>query len=108
MNYLWADPWQKGSRKRALRMIACTHLASSALKGLVQRPELEVLPPLARIPTRISFPSTHAADASAGTVICGRLVVPKMPLAALASGLAYSRLHLGVHHPSNVIAGTVG
>ena len=31
--------------------------------------------------------------------------IPPLPLYALATGLALSRLYLGVHHPSDVLAG---
>jgi membrane-associated phospholipid phosphatase len=56
-------------------------------------------------PTQLSFPSAHASTSFAGALVYARLGLPAVPLYALAKGLAVSRLYLGVHYPSDVLAG---
>lgn len=73
------------------------------------RAEQEV--PLARqvrMPTTTSFPSGHAAGAFAFATGVG-YVLPAagFPLRALAALVAYSRVHTGVHYPSDVLAGAM-
>ena len=51
-----------------------------------------------------SYPSAHATTSAAAAVGLGR-VLPRTPLYATASALALSRLYLGVHYPSDVVAG---
>jgi membrane-associated phospholipid phosphatase len=61
---------------------------------------------LARPPSSTSFPSGHAASASAfatGTAL--ELGAAAVPVGVLAAGVAYSRVYTGVHYPSDVIAG---
>jgi len=70
-----------------------------------RRPELPGLPPLIDTPTRLSFPSAHATTSFAAVRVFSALGVPAAPLQALALGLALSRLYLGVHYPSDVVAG---
>ena len=36
-----------------------------------------------------------------------RMGLPALPLYAVATGLALSRLYLGVHHPTDVLAGAL-
>lgn len=58
------------------------------------------------MPGSFSFPSGHSASAFAFTTGVAledpRLVLPILPLAA---GVAYSRVHLRVHYPFDVLAG---
>jgi undecaprenyl-diphosphatase len=67
--------------------------------------------PIARhvlMPTSLSFPSGHSAAAFAfATGVGNRLPVVAVPLHAIAGVVAYSRVHTGVHHPSDVVVGSV-
>jgi undecaprenyl-diphosphatase len=61
-----------------------------------------------RMPTSLSFPSGHSASAFAFAAGVGnRLPAVAVPLHALAGAVAYSRVHTGVHHPSDVVVGSV-
>jgi membrane-associated phospholipid phosphatase len=94
---------------RATGVVAGTYAANTALKLVVRRtrPELPGLPPLTGTPTRFSFPSAHSSTSFAGALAYGRAGLPAAPLYALAVGLALSRLYLGVHYPSDVLAGAL-
>lgn len=64
--------------------------------------------PLVDVPATYSFPSGHAtvsfACAAILTFALPRLVVPFYALAAL---IAFSRVYVGVHYPSDVVVGAV-
>jgi undecaprenyl-diphosphatase len=60
------------------------------------------------MPGSLSFPSGHAAAASAfATGVGGRLPVVAVPLHGAAGVVAYSRVHTGVHHPIDVVVGSI-
>jgi membrane-associated phospholipid phosphatase len=82
---------------------------NSAIKPLVgrRRPEPPGLPPLSATPTKLSFPSAHASTSFAGALAYTRAGLPAAPLYALAAGLSLSRVYLGVHYPSDVLAGAL-
>jgi membrane-associated phospholipid phosphatase len=95
--------------RRATRVVAGTFALNTAIKLLVRRPrpELPGLLPLTGTPTQLSFPSAHASTSFAGACAYRRLGLPAAPLYALAVGLACSRLYLGVHYPSDIVAGAL-
>ncbi len=70
------------------------------------RPELDGLPPLAAAPSHLSFPSAHAASSVAAATAMAR-VAPgaAAPLFGLAAILCLTRPYLGMHYPSDVVAG---
>jgi undecaprenyl-diphosphatase len=60
------------------------------------------------MPASTSFPSGHASSAFAFAYAVGRHV-PEMavPIRLLAGGVAYSRVHTGVHYPGDVVIGAI-
>ncbi|HTS14165.1 MAG TPA: phosphatase PAP2 family protein, partial [Candidatus Sulfotelmatobacter sp.] len=62
----------------------------------------------ARVPVTSSFPSGHTASAFAFAAgVTADLPHLALPLYALASAVGYSRVHLGVHYPSDAVGGAV-
>jgi membrane-associated phospholipid phosphatase len=60
------------------------------------------------MPESTSFPSGHAASAFAFAYAVGRhLPGLAVPIRLLASGVAYSRVHTGVHYPGDVVIGSI-
>ena len=101
------DAERRGSWRRATATVAGVYALNMAIKQLIgrRRPELPGLPALTGTPTALSFPSAHASTSFAGARLYVRLGLPALPLYALATGLSLSRLYLGVHYPSDVLAG---
>lgn len=82
------------------------------LKGLIGRPrpfqQILVVQRGARVPDEFSFPSGHMAAACVMVVILGSAAPMLMlPLISLALLIGTSRVYLGMHYPSDVIAGAV-
>lgn len=83
-----------------------SHAASIAVKRLVRRrrPEHDSVEVLVGTPSQLSFPSSHATSTTAAAVLysglTGRNLVP-----ALVPPMLASRLVLGVHYPTDVLAG---
>src|SRR3954468_509495 len=105
-----------GNRRRAaVRGLASLGVASAManlpLKYAARRTRPELIPvPLPRRllnqPTTSSFPSGHSASAGAfATAVAMEEPLIGMPAAALAAGVAYGRVHTGVHYPGDVVAG---
>ena len=91
---------------RGLAVVGGAYVLNTAIKLAVRRrrPDIPGLPPLTGTPTGLSFPSAHATSSFAAARAYSELL-PAGPLYALAAGLAWSRLYLGVHWPSDSLAG---
>jgi undecaprenyl-diphosphatase len=61
-----------------------------------------------RMPASHSFPSGHTAAAVAFASGVGRVIpLAALPLDLVALAVGYSRIHTGVHYPSDVLGGAV-
>ncbi len=71
-----------------------------------ERPALEEAPQAIAAPSSTSFPSAHAAMSAAAVLVLAEAVpAARLPLRVASLAMAWSRVHLGVHHPSDVVAG---
>lgn len=91
---------------------AVTNLALKPLAGR-QRParssrDSKAASRQVRQPASASFPSGHAASAFAFATATGAAIPRlRLPLRAAAVTVAYSRVHTGVHYPSDVAIGAL-
>lgn len=71
------------------------------------RPQLEGLPPLGGAPSSLSFPSAHATSSFAAATAMTRVAPEAAVLFVLAFAIAACRPYLGMHYPSDVLAGAI-
>lgn len=102
---------RKAGLTTMLALVINVILANGILKHLVQRPRpfdtyggLQVL---IHRPADWSFPSGHASASFAAAFVLYHYLPKKfsIPALILATLIAFSRLYLGVHYPSDVIGG---
>jgi undecaprenyl-diphosphatase len=103
------------TRRGAIRGLGSMALSSGLVNLVLKRyfgrvrPDLENLQShrrLRREPGSLSFPSGHSSSAAAfvtGVAMESPLV--GAALAPVALGIGYSRVHVGVHYPGDVVAG---
>jgi membrane-associated phospholipid phosphatase len=100
------DPPRRRQYMRAAGSVAAAYAANQAVKLVVRRrrPALDGLPPLTRTVSELSYPSAHASTSFAAARTL-REALPAAALYIVASLMALSRPYLGVHYPSDALAG---
>ena len=108
---LGAAALDRPRRRRWLAVAALVPVALGVNYGVKlavrrPRPRLRGLPPIGRAPATFSFPSAHATTSFAAARAAAA-VRPgaRGPLLAAASAMALTRPYLGLHYPSDVLAG---
>lgn len=91
---------------RGTKLVAASYGLNYLVKLAVRRrrPELAGLPPLTPTVSRLSFPSAHCTTSFAAARAFAGLA-PAGALYGAAVAFALSRPYLGVHYPSDVLAG---
>jgi membrane-associated phospholipid phosphatase len=82
------------------------HAAAIAIKLVVRRkrPNHPAVAVNVGTPSALSFPSAHATSSTAAAMLLSRATRSRLPLAVVPA-MALSRLVLGVHYPTDVLAG---
>ncbi|MBD0281413.1 MAG: phosphatase PAP2 family protein [Thermoleophilaceae bacterium] len=93
---------------RAIRAVLASMVANTAVKQAVRRrrPKFAELPVLGPLLRSRSYPSAHTTTSFAAARVLSE-ALPAAPLYGLALAMSLSRPYLGVHYPSDVLAGAV-
>ncbi len=98
-------PARRDDWRRATVRVAGAYAINTALKLAIRR--RRPAGGHSQTMTDLSFPSAHAATSFAGARGFARAGAPAVAVYGLAGALALSRLRLGVHHPTDVLAGAL-
>jgi len=93
---------------RGVLIVASSYAANYAVKLVVRRarPQLPGFESLTPVVSALSFPSAHATTSFAAARAFSE-VAPAALLYVAAVAFALSRPYLGVHYPSDVVAGAL-
>jgi diacylglycerol kinase family enzyme len=102
-------------RRGAIRGVGSTAVSSALVNVVLKRIFGRIRPDMAnlraerklhRSPVTLSFPSGHSSSAAAFvTGVAMESPLAGAALAPVALGVGYSRVHVGVHYPGDVVAG---
>lgn len=109
--YLGGPKTRKASFLMLMALFVSFVLGEEILKHIFQRPRpfvsLEGVNLLIAPPGSFSFPSGHAANAFASSLIVARKVPRLFWLVLLAVIMAFSRVYVGVHYPLDILGGAL-
>ncbi len=95
-------------------LVIAAILGEGLIKNIIARPrpfmEISDIDLLIPKPTSYSFPSGHTASSFAATTAYVKMIDNKkivIPLVLLACMIAFSRLYLMVHYPTDILGGVV-
>ncbi|WP_419929375.1 phosphatase PAP2 family protein [Candidatus Poriferisocius sp.] len=110
----WAGATSKRGRRRALRVSVALAVESALVNGPIKsafnrtRPLAEHdHPHRLRQPLTSSFPSGHASAAVVAAALLAESRRRRWPFWAAASVVAASRVHVRIHHASDVVVGAM-
>ncbi|MYH96147.1 MAG: phosphatase PAP2 family protein [Acidimicrobiia bacterium] len=110
----WAGATSKRGRRRALRVSVALAVESALVNGPIKsafnrsRPLAEHdHPHRLRQPLTSSFPSGHASAAVVAAALLSESRRSRWPFWAAASVVAASRVHVRIHHASDVVVGAL-
>ncbi len=112
MALLGGEPGRRAAKRGIAALALSSAVVNLGLKPIFARARpvraTDPSPRFVHMPGSTSFPSGHAASGLAFANAIGTdLPVLALPIRALATAVAYSRVHAGVHYPGDVVAGSM-